>query len=65
MYAILDKLGLKATEEDRTKKVEELAKINEVSVEEVKKAYTDNYVEYICVNNKVVDALFEKAKIVE
>lgn len=65
MYAILDKLGLKVTEEDRTKKVEELAKINEVSVEEVKKAYTDNYVEYICVNNKVVNALFEKAKIVE
>lgn len=65
MYAVFDALDLEVTEEATAAKTQELAELNETTVDEIKKAYDDNYIEYIYVNNMVINTLYEKIAISE
>ena len=64
IYACFDNLGLKVTDEAVEKMVDEVAKENNITVEKIKETYSDNYLEYIYVNNTTVDTLYEKITVV-
>ncbi|MBR2043788.1 MAG: FKBP-type peptidyl-prolyl cis-trans isomerase [Clostridia bacterium] len=65
LYAAFDKLGLEVTDEAINAKIEELAKLNETTAEEIEKNYDKNYIEYIYVNNAVINTLYEKVNVIK
>lgn len=64
-YGIFDKLGLKVTKEAVNAKLEELAKLNSTTADKIKESYGENFVEFVYVNNAIIDKLAETAKITE
>ena len=64
LYYIFDKEKMSFTEDEKNAKINEIVEANEgVTVETVKQYYGDYYFEYMVISDKVVDFLYENAKI--
>ena len=66
IYSVLDKAKLTVTSEDITAEAEDIAaEINQSSVtaEKVKEYYGEYYLEYLVVNEKVLDHMYDNAVI--
>ena len=65
LYSVLDEVGLEVTNTDINAQAEKVVKSynNEVTVEQVKEVYGEYQLEYIAVNEKVLDYLYDNAVI--
>ncbi len=61
-YACFDALGLKLADNAIQTKIDELAKKYQVTAEEIKEHYGENYIEAWVVSDMVTDALLDKAE---
>lgn len=64
-YGIFDKLGLVVTKEAVDAEVKELAEMNSTTAETIVKEYGNNFLEFVYVNNTMMEKLAEMVKVTE